>query len=332
MDSCELVTRAVEFRKPDRLPLRFESLGLSDIGSIRWNYTGSGNPAERQSLDEWGCLWVRTAERNMGQVRGHPLAEWASLAQYRFPNPDDPACYTGVEQRFAGLEGKYIQCEIFMLLFERLQALRGFENTLTDLYRERERIEWLADRVVEYDLGILENLARRFPGRFHGFWFTEDWGTQQALMVRPSLWEEFFKPRYRRIFDFAHACGWHVWMHSCGKVNAILENLIEIGVNVVNLQQPRLLGIEEVGRHFAGRLCFESLCDIQRTLPFEGDEAIRAEAELLLQHWGTPEGGFILSDYGDGEAIGVPVEKKQVMLDAFLAADRWRGNTSPCFG
>ena len=108
------------------------------------------------------------------------------------------------------------------------------------------------------------------------------------------------------------------------KVNAIIEPLIEIGLDVINLQQPRALGIDEIGRRFAGRICFESLCDIQRTLPFEGREAIEAEAALLLARWATPEGGFVLSDYGDGEAIGVPLWKKQAMLDAFVNQDPYR--------
>jgi uroporphyrinogen decarboxylase len=113
-------------------------------------------------------------------------------------------------------------------------------------------------------------------------------------------------------------------MHSCGKVNEIIGPLIEIGLNVINLQQPRALGIEEVGKQFAGKICFESLCDIQATLPFKEADAIREEAGLLLEHWGTDEGGFVLSDYGDGEAIGVPLWKKQVMLDAFMEQDPYK--------
>ena len=113
-------------------------------------------------------------------------------------------------------------------------------------------------------------------------------------------------------------------MHSCGKVNEIIEGLIEIGLDAINLQQPRALGIEEIGRRFRGRICFESLCDIQHTLPLKDAGDIRAEAQLLLKEWGTPEGGFILGDYGDGAAIGVSPEKKQIMLDAFLEADRWK--------
>lgn len=325
MSSYEVVRRAIEFAGPDRLPLRFGALGLSDTHSVNWNQIGTGDHAQRATLDEWGCTWARSEVANMGQVKGHPLADWAACDRFRWPDPDDPAFYEGMAARFAGSEGKYITTGIFMLLFERMHALHGFENTLCDLYLERAQIERLADRIVEFDLGIIANIGRRFPGQIHGFTFTDDWGTERAGFISPQLFDAFFKPRYRRLFDAMHAQGWHVWMHSCGKVDAYIDSLIEAGVNVLNLQQPRVFGdLAAFGRRFAGRVCLESLCDIQHTLPFADDDAIRAEARLLIQHWGTPAGGFILSDYGDGQAIGVPLEKKQVMLDAFLAADRWR--------
>ena len=325
MSSYEVVRRAVEFQTPDRLPVRFDSLGLSDIHNVGWNQIGTGDNSTLHSLDEWGCTWERSASTaNMGQVKGHPLANWGDLDRYRWPDPNDPAFYTGMEQRFAGSDGKYVMTSIFMLLFERMHSLHGFENTLTDLILERERMEMLADRIVAFDLAIIANISSRFPGMIHGFNFTDDWGTQQALIIRPDLWQDFFKPRYTRLFAAMHTAGWHVWMHSCGKVNAILEDLIEAGVNVVNLQQPRALDIAAVGRQFRGRLCFESLCDIQHTLPFKSPPEIEEEARLLLQEWATPQGGFVLSDYGDGRAIGVPLETKKTMLQAFLQADPWK--------
>lgn len=327
MSSCEVVRRAIEFNRPDRLPLSFDSLGLTDFHTVKWNQIGTGDHQYRETLDEWGCIWVRSEMANMGQVKGHPIAEWDALAHYRWPDPDDASFYEGMEARFEGSEGKYIQTGIFMLLFERMHALHGFQNTLTDLYLEKERIEMLADRIVAFDLGIIENVSSRFPGQIHGFSFTDDWGTELATFVSPQLWDEFFKLRYKRIFDAAHAAGWHVNMHTCGKVNAIIESLIGIGLDVINLQQPRALGIEEIGHRFRGRICFSSLCDIQHTLPFKGAEEIREEARLLLRTWATPEGGFILSDYGDGAAIGVPLEKKEIMLQAFLEADPWRRAT-----
>ena len=324
MNSYEVVKSAIEFTTPDRLPCEFPSMGICDTRWVSWNQIGTGDKSQRETLDEWGCLWARTEQSNMGQVKGHPLLDWSALDQFRWPDPDNPAFYEGMEGRFAGTEGKYILTGIFMLLFERLHSLRGFENTLADLYLETERVEMLADRIVEYDIAIIRNISSRFPGQIHGLSFTDDWGTEKATIVSPAKWDEFFKPRYKRIFDAIKAAGWHVWMHSCGKVNGIMEGLLEVGVDVLNLQQPRALGIEDVGRQFAGRVCFSTTCDIQHTLPFKGEQDIIDEARLLMECWGTERGGFILSEYGDGRAIGVPDEKKKIMLDAFLKYDRWK--------
>jgi uroporphyrinogen decarboxylase len=328
MDARENLIRAVEFRWPERLPLQFPSMDLDDTHAVGWNQIGTGDHTCRETRDEWGCLWVRSETRNMGQVKGHPLEDWEAAPSFRWPDPDDPAFYAGMEARFEGSDGRYRMTSIFMLIFERMHSLRGFQNTLVDLALERDRAAELADRIVEFDLGLIDGISRRFPRMIDALSFTDDWGTESALFIDPTVWREFFMPRYKRIFDACHRAGWHVWMHSCGRVNAIIPGLVEIGVNVLNLQQPRALGIEEVGAAFAGKVCFSSLCDIQKTLPGGNSEEIRREAKLLLDSWATDEGGFVLSDYGDGEAIGTPDTQKRLMLDAVRAQDRWRRNTA----
>jgi hypothetical protein len=324
MNSREVVTAAIEFQTPERLPVIFPRFGISDTHSAGWNQVGTGPRALKRSLDEWGCEWARSEIDNMGQVKGHPLRSWDDVDHYRWPDPDDPAFYAGMEARFAGAQGKYVLTGIFMLLFERMHALRGFQNILEDLVLERECSEMLADRIVEFDLRVIENIAARFPGQIHGFSFTDDWGTQQDTFISLQMWTQFFQPRYARIAAACRANGWHFWMHSCGKINRFIPGLLEAGVNVLNLEQPRALGIEEIGRLYAGRVCFSSGCDIQHTLPRLGEAEIRAEAGLLLRSWGTPRGGFILADDENDHDLGTPPEKKAMALRAFLDQDPWK--------
>jgi uroporphyrinogen-III decarboxylase len=271
-------------------------------------------------------VWAKTAAHNMGQVKGHPLEDWREMASFPWPDPDTPEWYAKIPEKLAAAEaeGKYVKFGIFMLLFERMHSLRGFTRTLEDLYLEPDLSAELADRLTDFNCRVIENcISAAGSGRLHGMNFTDDWGTQQNCFVSPDFWREFFAPRYGRVFDLCHAHDVDVWMHSCGKVNDLVEPLTEIGCDAVNLQQPRALGIEEMGERYRGRICFVSLCDIQHTLPFKDEKAIREEAALLLEHWATPEGGFVLSDYGDGEAIGVPIEKKRAMLEAFCELDPW---------
>ena len=72
----------------------------------------------------------------------------------------------------------------------------GFEHCRT--CAERQSMEWLADKVMEYNLGIMENHAR-FPGQIHGFSFTDDWGTSSYLCEPQD--GTVFKPRYKVLFD-----------------------------------------------------------------------------------------------------------------------------------
>lgn len=326
MSGFEIVRRAVRFRTPERLPLVFDSLGLSDKRAVGPEFASDRTAGDGTGVDHFGCAWAKTSAHNMGQVKGHPLEDWRKLASHRWPDPDAEEHYAAIPRKVAAAEagGKYVSIGIFMLLFERMHSLRGFTRTLEDLYLEADLSAELADRLVEFDCRVIENcVSAAGAGRIHGFGFTDDWGTQQSCFVSPGFWREFFAPRYKKVFDACHKHGLDVWMHSCGKVNELIEPLIEIGCDAINLQQPRALGIGEIGGRYGGRICFVSLCDIQHTLPFKGEREIREEAALLLEHWARPEGGFVLSDYGDGEAIGVPIEKKRLMLAAFQELDPW---------
>jgi hypothetical protein len=113
-------------------------------------------------------------------------------------------------------------------------------------------------------------------------------------------------------------------------VNEIIQGYIDAGVDAVNLQQPRALGIEEIGRRYRGRIAFESLSDIQASLPSGDPERIRGDARQLAEHWMSPAGGFVLSDYGDGAAIGADPEAKMTMYRAFSeASERVYGRPLP---
>lgn len=321
MTSYEIVCRAIEFEKPERLPIRFASLGLDDTyGVPLLPAVGWEPPAP--DMDEWGCLWYRpdpaSGVVNMGQPKGHPLSNLDHLDEYPWPDPTDPHRYSAVEEALEKAGDKYLMAGVGFTLFERMHYLCGMDKLFIAMYEQPAQVHELAERVVAFPIGVARELGKRFPGRLHGFGMTDDWGTQQTHFIQIPMWREFFKERYTRLFDAIHQAGMHAWMHSCGHVNEVIGEWIDCRLDVVNLQQPTNLGIEEIGRRYRGRICFESLCDIQMTLPWKSGEEIRAEARLLLEHWATPEGGFVLSDYGDGRAIGVADDKKRVMLQAFI--------------
>jgi hypothetical protein len=281
---------------------------------------------ERDGLvtDEWGCHWEHTEVANMGQPRGHPLADVSEHGKLMGPDYTEDWRYEGCEEAFraAEKEDRYTQVGIFMVLFERMHSAAGFENVLMALLSDRENAAALADKVADAHLTLVRAFQERFGRRLDSFSMTDDWGTQSAAFISMELWRDFFLPRYRRLFDAMHEGGQDVWVHSCGKVNEIVQGYIEAGVDVVNLQQPRALGIEEMGRRYRGRITFESLSDIQASLPTGSAERIEADARALSEHWMTRRGGFVLSDYGDGTAIGASPQAKMIMYRAFSEVSR----------
>ncbi len=332
MTSREIVQRAIRFERPPRLPVRFDALGVADTAGIPVSAPESFRPSV-PGEDEWGCIWRKSEVKNMGQVKGHPLASLADVNDLPVPDYGDDSRYLRVPEaldRFED-EGKYVTADIFMVLFERMHSLFGFENTLAAVIEDPKRLGVLADRIADVHIGFVDAVGRRFGKRVHGFSMTDDWGTQRAAFIGFNMWMDFFFPRYRRIFDRMHSFGYDVWVHSCGKVNEIVEGYIRAGVDVINLQQPRALGIEEMGRRYRGRITFESLADIQATLPTGDRGRIDADVRDLAAHWLKPEGGFVFSDYGDNDGIGVkdPGVKRHMYEQFSRASKEMYGSPLP---
>ncbi len=329
MTPREVMTAAIEFKRPDRLAINGHG-ELSDCVGVWYNLIKPPQAQNDEALDQWLCRWGKTDQPNMGQVKAHPLEDIGALKNYPWPDANDPRRYDCTRQWMAEsadtpqARDKYTFTSIFMILWERMHSLRGFENAMVDLMDDTPQIHEIAERILDYDITLVRNMHRVCGARIQGFGFSEDWGTQIDLHVSPDLFGRFFLPRYKRLFKVIHECGWHVHMHSCGRINKAIGMLIEAGLDVINMQQPLTNGIDEIGRQFAGRICFETLCDIQRTLP-AGDEAeIDRQAAALMRTWGTPAGGMILGDYGDHAAIGASPTVKQHMVASFRRQDPWK--------
>ena len=160
------------------------------------------------------------------------------------------------------------------------------------------------------------------PGSIQGFKATDDWGTQDAMVIDPAIWREVFKPRYRKIIDAVHKLGMDFWLHSDGQISEIVPDLIEIGVDVLDLPQPAsIFGSGKLGADYSRKIAFCLYIDIQSTLVNGTSEQIEKEAEDLVQFYSASNGsGIIASDYPDGESIGASVANRALALKAFKRA------------
>lgn len=260
--------------------------------------------------DEFGVIWNRTVDKDIGNPK--PIFSEPSLGDYRFPNPDDPERYSHFPAFIEAHKDKFILCEIGFSLFERAWSMRGMENFLIDMKENPSFVHELLDAIADFNIRIIRN-AVKYP--IDGFYFGDDWGQQRGLIMGPILWREFIKPRLRMMYEEVHKAGLPVFIHSCGDIQQLFPELIEIGVNVFNPFQPEVMDIFEMKRKYGDRLTFFGGISVQRLLPFGTPQEIRRETRRILREIGKG-GGYIASP---SHAIpkDVPVENILALIETF---------------
>lgn len=330
MDSRERVRRAIFFQRPDRVPLQHGVLPAalirhgqalcdlleeypSDVQADPWRVPSPRDlPVDHRrggGTDEWGCVWINEVDGILGQVSGHPLADWSCFQTYSLPHHITPEQIKAIQDRLAADHSRHVTSVAFNL-FERMQWLRGYEQLLIDIATGACEAYRLRDALTEWGM---EELRRWIATDVDGISLSDDWGTQTALMIHPQRWREFFLPSYRLFCQIAHEAGKVVHFHSDGMVWEIMEDLVEAGVDVLNVQQ-HLIGLERIVARFKGVVCFRTDLDRQRILPWGTPEGVREHVRCTLEVLGGAEGGVI----GHGE-IGpdVPLENVRAMFQAF---------------
>ncbi len=320
MTSKERAQRAIHFGKPDRLPILIFNADLAQSDLIVCDVVDHFG-GENKDTSEFGFVWD-SRDDTMGQPRENLLKEWSDLKDYRFPEAARPDRFADALEKMK-LYGndKYYVAGLSLSGFTVMTFLRGFENTLCDLYEEPELLGKLADGVF----GFEEEVIRLSAGKgFSAVAFFDDWGTQDRLIISHEQWRDFFKPRYKRQFELCHALGMDVYFHCCGYIWDIIPDLIEIGVDILNISQPNLFDLPRLGQAFKGNVCF--LCPVSyQTTSLSGTrEDIFRDARELYQALGGPEGGLIgyIEEYS---SLGMSRENYEACKEAFLSCGRDEG-------
>jgi len=313
MRSKEIVYRAIEFGNPPRLPITYcnRDFEHSDTFSIGYGPARDFAPA-RPGMTEWGYEWARL-DSTMGQPERRPLADLSRLADYVPPSPTAPGRLDHLPEGVASHGDKFIKFGLGITGFNQATFLRGFEEFLADLYTDRRAAERVLGIVFDFEIGLIEQLTEH---EIDAVQFADDWGTQAGLMISPELWRAVFRPRYAEQFERVHRIGKKVWFHTCGNVYSIIADLIDIGVDVLELLQPDLLGVENLARDFGGKVCFCCSVDHQRVAISGTREEIFAYAGKLADTLGVFKGGFLayIEDYA---CLGMSEQNYQWIREAF---------------
>jgi len=177
-------------------------------------------------------------------------------------------------------------------VFERAWQIRGMEDLLMDFYEAPELAHALLERITRINCALAAAAARAGADVVR---FGDDVGTQQGMMIAPEVWRTFLKERLARQFAAVKQANPEalVWYHSDGDVTAIVPELIEIGLDILNPVQPECMDIDELKRRYGDRLSFWGGVGTQTTLPFGTPDEVRAAVKHLVEVVGRGGGLYI---------------------------------------
>ncbi len=333
--------RAVRFEKPDFIPMAFHINGACwnnyPVDALKelilshpllypdpsvWLPPEGFTPSPKQSgnityTDDWGCFWETSEAGIVGVVTKHPLENWDSLQGYIAPDPETcmgigPIDWEQTAKSFEQTKANGSLCAAGLRhghTFLQLVDIRGYQNLMYDMADEDPRLDVLIEMVEQFNLGLVKRYVRLAPDTMG---YAEDLGMQNGPMLSPAHFRKYIKPSYQRLMKPAKEAGCLVHMHSDGDIRSLYADIVDGGVDVMNLQDL-VNGIDWIKQNVKGKVCIELDIDRQKTTrfgtPAQIDEMIREEVSEL----GSPQGGLMMVY---GLYHGVPLENANALMDA----------------
>jgi uroporphyrinogen-III decarboxylase len=178
-----------------------------------------------------------------------------------------------------------------MGLFERSYLLLGMEEALIATAVEPDLVGELVGAIADYKIALIERFDD--AADLDLVWYGDDWGTQDRLFMRPDAWRRIIKPHTGRIYACMRGRGIVVNQHSCGRIEAILPDMVEMGADIYNPCQP-CNDLAALKRQYGGRIAFCGGIDSQFVLnrPGATPEEVRAEVRKRIDEMAAG-GGYI---------------------------------------
>ncbi|MBM3311488.1 MAG: hypothetical protein FJY80_08275 [Candidatus Aminicenantes bacterium] len=274
--------------------------------------------------DEFGVVWsMPDDEPNYMDITHHPLAEatLGDLADYPFPNGADPTRFTGVREEALRLrrETPYALCTgISGVVYEVCWYLRGLEQWFEDLVERPAFCEALLDRVLAYWLDFETGFMRAVGDLVEVVMIGDDLAGQEGPLFSPALYRRLVKPRQKKLVQRLRSLTRaKIWYHTCGDASALIPELVDNGIDILNPVQVGLKGMDPRGlkERFGRVLSFwGGGIDAQHVLPFASPAEVREAVRANLCAF-APGGGYVFNSVHNIQK-GVPPENIVALFDA----------------
>lgn len=340
MTKREVVVDALKFRKPAYVPWEWgptidcgealkKYLGVEDLGPWIDNHfvwfaadlppwEDLGNGCVR---DNYGVVWDRSVDKDIGTPCDWPIKEPRDLDRYKFPDVSSDSCYATLRKCLPQNRHMFNLFGVGFSLYERAWTLRGMTNFLMDMIERPAFVDELLDAICEHNLIQVRKGVELGVDSVH---FGDDYGMQTGLIMGIANWRRFIKPRLARMYAPAVETGKFCGMHSCGRVDSLFEDLIEVGLNYFNPFQPEVMDTFSLMKQYRGRLSFHGGLSIQKTLPYGSVQEVRDMTRRLID--AGAEGGYIFSP-SHAVPRDVPPENLVAMVEVLKSQPGYQPTT-----
>ncbi len=243
-----------------------------------------------------------------------PIKTWDDFEKYPWPkiNYDNFYIHRYICEHLPEGMG-FITCHAGGV-YEHASRLLGFENLCMLLYDNPKLVKAVADKlgelILQYNKYLLQldGLAAIFQG--------EDFGFNTQTLIPPKDIREYFLPWHKKYAQIIHEKGKVYYLHSCGQISAIYEDLIEdVKIDGKHSYQDNVLPVTEAKKLYGDRICILGGVDVHKLTTFTPPD-LRKYVRNIIDSC-TPGGRFAV---GAGNSIPsyIPVENYLTMLDEAL--------------
>ncbi len=269
-------------------------------------------------IDDFGVIWNRSgADKDIGVIEGLVIPE-PDIKYYKEPLNIDVKIHNSCKAVVENAGDRFTYMGIGFSLFERFWSLCGMENALVYMITEEDFTNELLDKICDFNLKIID-IINMYP--LDGVYFGDDWGQQKGLIMGPALWRKYIKPRLAKMYKRVKDSGKYVIQHSCGDIEQVYDDLIEIGLTCHQTFQPEIYDIYKVKEKYGDRLSFWGGISTQRLLPSGTVEEVKRETARIMKVM-KKNGGYIAAPT-HFVPPDVPPQNIVAMLDVFNNQDKY---------
>jgi uroporphyrinogen decarboxylase len=269
--------------------------------------------------DEWGITWRKIPYDTINgtgyytEIVDFPLADDDSVDSFVPPDPDNEDMDYADEVIAKYGKEKYICGIIDCSIFEALKYLRGITQSLIDIIQNKDIAHKVMDMSVEYHLKLGYKLLERGVDIL---WLADDIGGEHALLMSPETFREMVKPKMGYMISELKKRDKNVKVafHSDGYIEPVIDDIIEVGVDLLNPVQPESMDPSFIKKRYGNRIALWGTVSTQSTLPFKKSADVENEVKERIKTCG-PGGGFLIAPTHNIQ-LDVPLENIRAFFSA----------------